>query len=863
MKIIRLLLIILCTLTYSCNRYDDSPIWSELQDLKDRVARLEALCETMNSNISALESIVTALQQNDYVTGVTDITTEDGAKLGYKISFSKSGTITIYHGKDGEPGLDGAPGQDGADGADGKDGHTPVIGVKKDIDGVYYWTLDGEWITDPNGNKIPTTGADGVPGQDGEDGKPGQDGENGQDGKPGADGKPGQDGADGITPLLKIENEYWFVSYDNGQTWEKLYKAIGVNGKDGQNGAQGAPGKDGQSFFQSVDTTNPNYIILTLADGSQIKIPTWKAFEELQTKVNQMNTNLASLQTILEALQSKDYVTEITTATENGIEVGYTIYFSKSKPITIYHGKNGSDGAPGQDGEDGKDGADGKDGHTPVIGIKKATDEDWSLDSSWAGDSPETYYWTIDGEWLLDSEGNKIPTTGQHGSTPILKIEDGLWYISTDGGKTWQAEGPATGAGADSIFTNITYDSDFLHITLADGETISLSRYEEKLSIAYDIFPVTVTDRAAIFEGHLNVPAEDLPYSRISVYYSDAATFNIFGAERTSTYEFDYNYGFCLSVSNLKEKTTYQYCVCVEVKDQIMYGPVKEFTTGIGLTLTGISKSYIVMSNGETMHGGGYRNIEYNVTGLKGIVTINTVYTKQDATSTQYKGVVLWALFNGEIGTETILQPTGPEIHTTSESNFIIDLSKYNNAKTLRVLTNYENGNYDYLVTYSPTEDELDGERLTNYSIPYTEWDWKQGINGQTIEEDYFDINVELGTSVVLGRRLLLSETPFKVGDMIYFGIEDFEKSGGNLSLVFKKIDGTEILRKNADVTSPITYLIHEVPEGTAKLEIRIHGSQLSHASGGKSYLSTLPFDEETDWKEPSHSDSEGNTETL
>jgi hypothetical protein len=24
----------------------------------------------------------------------------------------------------------------------------PIIGVKKDTDGIYYWTLDGEWLTD-------------------------------------------------------------------------------------------------------------------------------------------------------------------------------------------------------------------------------------------------------------------------------------------------------------------------------------------------------------------------------------------------------------------------------------------------------------------------------------------------------------------------------------------------------------------------------------------------------------------------------------------------------------------------------------------------------------------------------------------
>ena len=79
------------------------------------------------------------------------------------------------------------------------------------------------------------------------------------------------------------------------------------------------------------------------------------------------------------------------------------IYFSKSQPVTIYHGKNGNDGSDGADGSDGSDGVDGSNGHTPVIGIRQGTDEDLSLDSGWIGDPDEDFYWTIDGEWLLDA----------------------------------------------------------------------------------------------------------------------------------------------------------------------------------------------------------------------------------------------------------------------------------------------------------------------------------------------------------------------------------------------------------------------------------------------------------------------------
>ena len=87
---------------------------------------------------------------------------------------------------------------------------------------VYYWTLDGEWLTDERGDKIKAEGTDGKDGADGEDGSDGNDGQDGTNGK------------DGITPQFKIENDYWFISYDNGDTWTQLGKATGEDGKDGR-----------------------------------------------------------------------------------------------------------------------------------------------------------------------------------------------------------------------------------------------------------------------------------------------------------------------------------------------------------------------------------------------------------------------------------------------------------------------------------------------------------------------------------------------------------------------------------------------------------------------------------------------------
>ena len=375
----------------SC-KYDDDDLWNSVHGLENRVAKLEELCKQMNTNISSLQTIVTALQNNVYVTGTTPLM-KDGKEIGYTITFSKGNPITIYHGKDGE------------------DGTTPTISVKKDTDGVYYWTLNGEFIV-VDGGKIQAEG---------------------------------KDGTNGTTPQFKIENDYWFVSYNNGANWTQLGKATGEDGIGGD------------SMFSGVDyETSTDYVIFTLSNGTQIKLPTWSAFEALQRLCNETNTNLSALQTIVTALQNNDYITSVDPLTENGKVVGYTIKFAKSNPIVIYNGK---------------DGADGVDGNTPVIGVKKDTDG--------------IYYWTLDGEFIV-VDGQKIKaqgtdgnngTDGSDGVTPKLEIREGYWWISYDNGTNWTQLGKATGEdGKDADSIKITQDENNVYFELADGTVITISK---------------------------------------------------------------------------------------------------------------------------------------------------------------------------------------------------------------------------------------------------------------------------------------------------------------------------------------------------------------------------------------------------
>ena len=213
---------VMCTCSFwlsSCtDDYNDSELRNDIENLEDRVTTLEKWQKSVNGNIQSLQNLVAALEDKDYVTGVTPL--EDGT--GYVITFLKSGNITIKHGEKGEQ---------------GNKGDTPVVSVKQDADGKYYWTINGEWLLD-NGNKIPVTGEKGDKGDTGSAGKT------------------------AIAPQMRInaESNEWEISTDNGTTWT----STGIK----------ATGEKGDSMFSAIDTNNGDYVELTLANGTtKIKLP--------------------------------------------------------------------------------------------------------------------------------------------------------------------------------------------------------------------------------------------------------------------------------------------------------------------------------------------------------------------------------------------------------------------------------------------------------------------------------------------------------------------------------------------------------------------------------------------------------------
>lgn len=76
------------------DKYDDSALTGRVDNLENRVKTLEELCRQMNTNISSLQTLVTALQNSDYITSVTPVTS-GGQTIGYTMTFKHALPITI------------------------------------------------------------------------------------------------------------------------------------------------------------------------------------------------------------------------------------------------------------------------------------------------------------------------------------------------------------------------------------------------------------------------------------------------------------------------------------------------------------------------------------------------------------------------------------------------------------------------------------------------------------------------------------------------------------------------------------------------------------------------------------------------
>lgn len=116
-------------LAVGCEKYDDSKLTGRLDDLEGRMKKVEQQLADLQTNVTSVTKLVKAFQDETRIEKLLPL--DDGS--GYKIIFADGkGEIII------------------------KNGEKPAISITLGEDGIYYWTVDGEFMLD-NGNKIPAT----------------------------------------------------------------------------------------------------------------------------------------------------------------------------------------------------------------------------------------------------------------------------------------------------------------------------------------------------------------------------------------------------------------------------------------------------------------------------------------------------------------------------------------------------------------------------------------------------------------------------------------------------------------------------------------------------------------------------------
>lgn len=103
--------------------YNDDDLKNSISGLEDRMDKLEASLQSVQTDISTLKTLTDALSQNKSIASVLE--NEDGS---YTIKFSDKTEVIIRNGENGED----AP---------------QITVIKNEEDGIYYWgitSIDGK-----------------------------------------------------------------------------------------------------------------------------------------------------------------------------------------------------------------------------------------------------------------------------------------------------------------------------------------------------------------------------------------------------------------------------------------------------------------------------------------------------------------------------------------------------------------------------------------------------------------------------------------------------------------------------------------------------------------------------------------------
>lgn len=387
-------------MTASC--YND--IESQLAVLERRVSNIDQKLSTINNNISALSTLAEKYKSYVYVLSYRPI--YSGKDIaGYNIELSDGTTVTLMNGVSKDD---------------------PLIGLQLDEeDGLYYWVVTVNGVTDffydEAGQKIAASVA---------------------------------------SPIMKIVDDVWKVSFDNGFVWQTFDRARA---------------EDGRSFIDSI-ITRGDWVNIYLVSGQTVRVPTYSLYENYFNQLNNLNANMDALRAIYEAKKANTFIQTVVPIVESGETVGYNMVFSDSTSIEVHDGKR-------YEGQD--------------IGLAQYTDGE--------------YYWAVTENgttrWMYNDLGDMVQASPIEGHSPVFMLEaggDGKYYwcykFSDTGMKFYLYDEngnkvAASSSGLVQVFSSVTVTDSYVLFTPLSGEPFYVPRYK-----SFTIFVNSTT--VTIPEGH-------------------------------------------------------------------------------------------------------------------------------------------------------------------------------------------------------------------------------------------------------------------------------------------------------------------------------------------------------------------------
>lgn len=446
MRIIRTLTPLLAAAALLCGCAQQ--LESEINILDKRITALEEKCSKLNDNLKALQAIATSFDKYDFVKDVKPVYNTDGQVIAYNITFTNAGTVTIHNGVNAD---------------------TPSIGLEKDRNGRYYWTVTySDGIVNPL--YLSNSGGQLVY-------------------------------ASSVLPVIKIEDGKWMISYDNSMTWSYLGKATGSSGNE----------------FVSDVTPFSDFVQISFIDGTSVCVPTQDGFDLYKSRMDYVNYNLTSLKDLVASLDSKITAKDITPIISGKDTIGCSLILSNGKELAFFNANSTT--LPELSAMKDSDG-----NYCWSIRYPGETEFSWVLNgtervrmnvnevvSPKVGLQRDTtdnlYYWTVsyDGghtyDWLL-SNGSKVAASAEHVSNPVTSIVESsaLYYTITVNGQAFNVP----------RYTSLGVSISTPEVRMSESDTCTVSYFIENVDEETDMLAITQNDGFSVRIVKRNISRGDI-----------------------------------------------------------------------------------------------------------------------------------------------------------------------------------------------------------------------------------------------------------------------------------------------------------------------------------------------------------------